>query len=125
MNVIQRVAIITGGSRGMGRDTAMRLAHQGVSSIITYNTRKDEADKVVETVREAGAAAVALQLDLVRRLNLMGSSRRFEMHWRCSAPAALTISLTTRERHRQRRLKTEPKQNWTCSLQSTSRALSC
>jgi short subunit dehydrogenase len=52
------------GSRGMGRDTAIRLAHQGVSSVITYNSRQDEAEKVVTAVREAGAAAVALQLNV-------------------------------------------------------------
>ena len=60
----KRVAIITGGSRGMGRDTVVRLAERGVSSIITYNTRRDEADKVVAAVREAGASGVALQLDV-------------------------------------------------------------
>ena len=66
MSDIRRIAIITGGSRGMGRDAAIRLAHQGVSSIITYNSRQDEAEKVVTAVREAGAAAVALQLDVGR-----------------------------------------------------------
>lgn len=66
MNSNQRIAIITGGSRGMGRDTAKRLADRDVASIITYNSRKDEAEKVVEAIREAGAAAVALQLDVGR-----------------------------------------------------------
>ena len=60
----QRIAIVTGGSRGMGRDTVIRLAERGVSSIITYNTRQGEADNVVTTVRKAGAAAVALHLDV-------------------------------------------------------------
>ncbi len=60
----KRIAIVTGGSRGMGRDTVMRLAERGVSSIITYHTRQDEADKVVAAVQEAGAAAVALHLDV-------------------------------------------------------------
>ncbi|WP_375380439.1 SDR family NAD(P)-dependent oxidoreductase [uncultured Sphingomonas sp.] len=60
----KRIAIVTGGSRGMGRDTVMRLAERGVSSILTYNSRRDEADKVVAAVQEAGAAAVALQLDV-------------------------------------------------------------
>lgn len=60
----KRIAIVTGGSRGMGRDTVLRLAERGVSSIVTYNTRQDEADKVVTAVREAGAAAVALRLNV-------------------------------------------------------------
>lgn len=58
------IAIITGASRGMGRDAALRLAQRGVSSIITYHSRKDEADKVVSAIQEAGAQAVALQLDV-------------------------------------------------------------
>lgn len=64
MTETRRIAIITGGSRGMGRDTALRLAQQGVSSIITYNSRRDEAEKVVLAIQEAGASAVTLQLDV-------------------------------------------------------------
>ena len=60
----KRIAIVTGSSRGMGRDTVIRLAERGVSSIVTYNTRQDEADKVVAAVQKAGAAAVALHLDV-------------------------------------------------------------
>ncbi len=60
----KRIAIVTGGSRGIGRDTVMRLAERGVSSIITYNTRHGEADRVVTAVQETGAAAVALHLDV-------------------------------------------------------------
>ena len=59
-----RVALVTGGSRGIGRDAVLRLAAKGVSSILTYNTREDEADKVVELVTANGARAVALKLDV-------------------------------------------------------------
>jgi NAD(P)-dependent dehydrogenase (short-subunit alcohol dehydrogenase family) len=58
------IAIVTGSSRGIGRDTVIRIARHGVSSINTYNSRADEADKVVAAVREAGANAVAVQLDV-------------------------------------------------------------
>lgn len=64
MNNQTRIAIITGASRGMGRDTALRLAQRGISSIITYNTGRGEADEVVQAIRQAGAQAVALQLDV-------------------------------------------------------------
>ena len=64
MTETRRIAIITGGSRGMGRDTAMRLAQQGVSSIITYNSRQGEAEQVVLAIQEAGASGVALQLNV-------------------------------------------------------------
>jgi NAD(P)-dependent dehydrogenase (short-subunit alcohol dehydrogenase family) len=48
----------------MGRDAALRLAQRGVSSIITYNTNCDEADKTVAQIEAAGAKAIALQLDV-------------------------------------------------------------
>jgi NAD(P)-dependent dehydrogenase (short-subunit alcohol dehydrogenase family) len=59
-----KIAIVTGGSRGIGRDTVVRLAGRGVRTIFTFNTNRAEADKVVALAAEAGAAAVALQLDV-------------------------------------------------------------
>ena len=58
-----KIAIVTGGSRGLGRNTVINLAKRGVHSILTYHTNRAEADKVVALVREAGAKAIALQLD--------------------------------------------------------------
>jgi NAD(P)-dependent dehydrogenase (short-subunit alcohol dehydrogenase family) len=58
-----KVAIVTGGSRGLGRNTVLNLAQRGVHSIFTYNSNRTEADKVVAAVSETGARAVALQLD--------------------------------------------------------------
>ena len=42
-----RIALITGGSRGLGRSTVLALAERGVRSIFTYNSGRDEADKLV------------------------------------------------------------------------------
>jgi NAD(P)-dependent dehydrogenase (short-subunit alcohol dehydrogenase family) len=63
MSSLTRIAIVTGSSRGIGRDAVIRLAERGVSSIVTYHSNREEADKVVETVRQAGAGAVALPFD--------------------------------------------------------------
>ena len=58
-----KIAIVTGGSRGIGRSTVLCLAKRGVRSIFTYKVNRTEADKVVALAAEAGAPAVALQLD--------------------------------------------------------------
>ncbi|KQN47358.1 3-oxoacyl-ACP reductase [Serratia sp. Leaf50] len=59
----QPIALVTGGSRGLGRSTVLALAARGVRSIFTYNTNLNEAEKVVEAVSAAGSQAIALQLD--------------------------------------------------------------
>ena len=58
-----RIAIVTGGSRGLGRNTVLNLAARGVDSIFTYRTNQEEAEAVVGLVGDAGRRAVALQLD--------------------------------------------------------------
>ncbi|HTJ25343.1 MAG TPA: SDR family oxidoreductase [Candidatus Limnocylindria bacterium] len=58
------LALITGGSRGIGRAIVLSLAERGVDTIFTYHARRDEADRVVELVAAAGRRAVALQLDV-------------------------------------------------------------
>jgi NAD(P)-dependent dehydrogenase (short-subunit alcohol dehydrogenase family) len=59
-----KIAIVTGGSRGLGRNTVLSLAKRGVHSIFTYNSNRGEADKVVAAVSETGAKAIALQLEI-------------------------------------------------------------
>ncbi|AJY48129.1 SDR family NAD(P)-dependent oxidoreductase [Martelella endophytica] len=58
-----RIAIVTGGSRGLGRSTVLNLARRGVASIFTYHSNREEADKVVALAKAEGAEAIALQLD--------------------------------------------------------------
>jgi NAD(P)-dependent dehydrogenase (short-subunit alcohol dehydrogenase family) len=57
------IALVTGGSRGLGRSTVEALSRRGVSSILTYNSNRDAADEVVSSAERAGGRAVALQLD--------------------------------------------------------------
>jgi len=58
-----RIAIVTGGSRGLGRNTVLNLARRGVDTIFTYNANRPAADEVIGQVAEAGRKAVAIQLD--------------------------------------------------------------
>ena len=58
-----KINIITGGSRGLGRSMALHLADKGQDSIITYHSKKADADAVVKDIAAKGRKAVALQLD--------------------------------------------------------------
>jgi NAD(P)-dependent dehydrogenase (short-subunit alcohol dehydrogenase family) len=63
MQTSGKVALITGGSRGLGKNAALRMARKGIDVIITYNNRKEDADAVVAAIKNTGRAAVALQLN--------------------------------------------------------------
>lgn len=58
-----KIAIITGASRGLGRNTALNIARRGSDVIITYQNREHDAQAVVEEIEAVGRKAIALQLD--------------------------------------------------------------
>ena len=58
------IALVTGGSRGLGRSTVLRLAERGVDVILTYKSNEAEAHAAVGLVQALGRQAVALQLDV-------------------------------------------------------------
>ncbi|HDG1690043.1 TPA: SDR family oxidoreductase [Kluyvera georgiana] len=60
----QRIAIVTGGSRGLGKNAVLKLAAQGTDIIFTYNSQHDAALQVVAEVEKTGAKAAALQLNV-------------------------------------------------------------
>lgn len=62
-NLTSRIAIITGGSRGLGRSAALHLANAGWDLVITYQTRADLAEATVNEVRKMGRKAHAFALD--------------------------------------------------------------
>ena len=77
----QKIAIVTGGSRGIGRATVLCLAQRGVRSIFTFNTNRAEADKVVALAADAGAGAIALQLDTGHAAHSARSRTRCAALW--------------------------------------------
>ena len=60
---MNKIALVTGSSRGLGKSTALHLAKKGVDIIVTYHRNAEEAAKVVAEIEQLGAKAVALQLD--------------------------------------------------------------
>jgi NAD(P)-dependent dehydrogenase (short-subunit alcohol dehydrogenase family) len=59
-----KIALVTGGSRGLGKDMAMQLARKGFDVVITYHSKREEAAHVVDEIKSAGQKAHALQLDV-------------------------------------------------------------
>ena len=57
------ISIVTGGSRGLGRNTALSIARSGGDVVLTYRSGRDNAERVVAEIEALGRKAVAMQLD--------------------------------------------------------------
>lgn len=64
MSTKTKIAIITGGSRGLGRNMGISLAKKGIDIIFTYQSNITEAEKVVQEITSLGRRAKAIQLDI-------------------------------------------------------------
>jgi NAD(P)-dependent dehydrogenase (short-subunit alcohol dehydrogenase family) len=67
-----KIALVTGASRGLGKNTALALAAKGIGVILTYHRNKADADQVVASVEQAGVKAAALQLDVSKSESFEG-----------------------------------------------------
>ncbi|GAB2575091.1 SDR family NAD(P)-dependent oxidoreductase [Spirosoma areae] len=63
MTTNRKIAVVTGGSRGLGKNMALSLAKKGIDVILTYNSKREEAQAVVAEIEQAGQKAAALQLN--------------------------------------------------------------
>src|SRR6185436_1211276 len=61
---MNKIALVTGGSRGLGKDMAMSFAKKGIDVIITYRSKEAEAQDVVDQIEGLGQKATALYLDM-------------------------------------------------------------
>jgi len=64
LSLENKVALITGGSRGIGRAVALELAARGAAAVVNYNKSSEAADEVVKKIQEAGGKAAAFQADV-------------------------------------------------------------
>lgn len=64
MSVQQKIAVVTGGSRGLGKDMALALAKKGIDVILTYRSKEAEALETVATIKSMGRQAAAIQLNM-------------------------------------------------------------
>lgn len=59
-----KIALVTGGSRGLGKDMSISIARKGIDVILTYRNKKEEAEEVVKSIEAIGQKAIAIPLDL-------------------------------------------------------------
>ncbi len=72
-----KIALVTGGSRGLGKDMALSLAKNGIDVILTYNTQKEDAEKTAAEIEKMGRKAAVLQLNMEEVKSLDGFISRF------------------------------------------------
>lgn len=60
----RKVALVTGGNRGLGKDMALSLARMGMDVVLTFNSNPQEGEAVAREIREQGGRAAALRFDL-------------------------------------------------------------
>lgn len=70
--VHRKVALVTGGNRGIGKEIASALARAGTDVVVTYRSHEEEALSVVEDIRQLGRRSAALRLDLGQMADLDG-----------------------------------------------------
>lgn len=63
MKIANKIALVTGGSRGLGKNYALSLARAGADVILTYHSRKEDAEAVIAEIEGMGRKAAALQLN--------------------------------------------------------------
>jgi|TARA_R110000744_G_scaffold53012_4_gene113399 NAD(P)-dependent dehydrogenase (short-subunit alcohol dehydrogenase family) len=84
----KRIAVITGGNRGLGKSTVLCLAKQSIDCIFTYRSHEKEAKEVVKQVQDLGSKAVALQLDVSDMLGFEDFAQQLQnvlqTHWQQS-----------------------------------------
>lgn len=61
-----KIALITGASRGLGKEMALRIAERGINVILTYHLNKEKAEELVAQIQKKGTKAIAYQLDTSR-----------------------------------------------------------
>jgi len=84
-----RNAVVTGGSRGIGRAIALRLAEAGANVALTYRERLEDAQRVVRNIEGKGRLAVALKMDVTERSSVEAAAKEAR---RALGPIAILVN---------------------------------
>ena len=86
---MEKIALVTGSSRGIGRAVARELAHQGWKVCINYRVRQDCAESLAAELTAAGLAAMTCQADVSQREQVQAMARAVERNW---GPVSLLVN---------------------------------
>lgn len=79
------IALVTGGSRGLGKNAALQMARHGIDVVLTYHSNRTEAADVVAQIEQQGRRALALQLDVGKAVTFAGFGAQvrqaLQQHW--------------------------------------------
>ncbi len=67
-----KITLVTGGGRGLGKEMALSIAKKGIDVVLTYNSNKDAADEVVKEIQALGQKATTLKLNVANAANFDG-----------------------------------------------------
>lgn len=78
---MDKILLVTGGSRGIGAATSLLAARQGWSVVVNFNARGDEAHALVRRISEEGGRAMALQADVSNEAQVMAMFEQIDGRW--------------------------------------------
>jgi glucose 1-dehydrogenase len=92
-----KVALITGASRGIGRGIALHLAQEGADVVVNYRTHPDEAQQVADAIAKMGRRALPWQADVADRAAMSGMFEAAVAHFGCIDIAVANAAFSIRE----------------------------
>lgn len=104
---MERVALVTGASRGIGRAIAIDLAKEGANIIVNYQSRFDAAEEVVKSIKEMGREAISIKADVANDYEVKSMTEKTVEKF-----GSIDILINNAALHRGGRVQKIPPGNW-------------